>query len=126
MSLRWYVCGVHTRPAPAPRLQPRTVPRLDAWERCHALLAWLIGLNIADLVTTRAVLDRGGSESNPLMQGIVDTAAHAWLLKAACLIVVALLVLRSRSPQRVSLTLGVVNIWYALVVAWNMGVLLHA
>jgi hypothetical protein len=99
------------------------VARLDAWERCHALLAWLILLNIADLVTTHAVLDRGGSESNPLMQHIVDTAAHAWVLKGACLGVVALLVLRSRLPQRVSLTLGVVNLWYALVVAWNVGVL---
>jgi hypothetical protein len=117
---------VNVRPAIAPRLRPRTVPRLDAWERCHALLAWLIGLNIADLVTTHAVLDRGGTESNPLMQGIIDTAAHAWLLKGSCLAVVALLVLRSRLPQRVSLTLGVVNLWYALVVAWNLGVLARA
>jgi hypothetical protein len=117
---------VHVPLAPAPRLRPRTVARLDAWERCHALLAWLIALNIADLVTTHAVLARGGTESNPFMQGIIDTAAHAWVLKGACLAVVALLVLRSRSPQRVSLTLGVVNLWYAVVVAWNMGVLARA
>jgi hypothetical protein len=86
----------------------------------------LIGLNIADLLTTHAVLQRGGTESNPLMQGIIDTAAHAWMLKGLCLVVVASLVLRSRLPQRVSLTLGVVNLWYAIVVAWNLGVLARA
>jgi hypothetical protein len=48
------------------------------------------------------------------------------LLKGACLTIVALLVLRSRLPQRVSLTLGMVNLWYAIVVAWNLGVLARA
>ena len=114
------------RPAPAASLRPRSVPRLDAWERCHSLLAWLIALNIADLVTTRLVLNRGGTESNPLMQGVIDTAAHAWLLKGMCLVAVVTLVLRSRLPHRVALTLGVVNLWYALVVAWNLGVLVRA
>ena len=114
------------RPAPAAGLRPRSVPRLDAWERCHALLAWLIGLNIADLVTTRLVLSRGGTESNPLMQGIVDSAAHAWLVKGVCLVAVVALVLRSRLPHRVAWTLGAVNLWYSLVVAWNLGVLAQA
>jgi hypothetical protein len=54
-------------------MRPQSIPRLDAWHVCHSLLAWLIGLNIADLITTRAVLDRGGSESNPLMQGVIDS-----------------------------------------------------
>ena len=114
------------RPARAASLRPRSVPRLDAWERCHSLLAWLIGLNIGDLVTTRLVLDRGGSESNPLMQGIIDSTAHTWLLKGGCLVAVVALVLRSRMPQRVALTLGAVNLWYAIVVAWNLGVLVRA
>jgi hypothetical protein len=123
----WYRDGVAiSRSARAARLRPRSIPRLDAWERCHSLLAWLIGLNIADLITTRLVLDRGGTESNPLMQGIIESAAHVWLLKGGCLVAVVALVLRSRMPQRVALTLGAVNLWYALVVAWNLGVLVHA
>jgi hypothetical protein len=115
-----------SRLAPVAQVRPRSVPRLDAWERCHALLAWLIGLNIADLVTTRAVLDRGGRESNPFMQGIIDSAMHTWLVKGACLVVVVALVLRSRLPQRVAPALGAVNLWYAVVVAWNFGVLARA
>ena len=119
--------GVSTpRPARTASVRPRSIPRLDAWERCHSLLAWLIGLNIADLVTTQLVLDRGGTESNPLMQGIIDSTAHTWLLKGGCLVAVVALVLRSRMPQRVALTLGAVNLWYALVVAWNLGVLVRA
>lgn len=112
-----------SRSATAAGPRPRTVARLDAWERCHSLLAWLIALNIADLVTTRLVLDRGGTESNPLMQGIIESATHAWLVKGLCLVAVVALVLRSRLPHRVAITLGAVNLWYAVVVAWNLGVL---
>ena len=114
------------RPASAARLPPASVPRLDAWQICHSLLAWLVGLNIADIITTRAVLGRGGSESNPLMQGIIDNTVHASLVKLLCLAVVVTLVLRSRYPLRVAWTLGAVDLWYALVVVWNLGVLARA
>ena len=86
-------------------------------------MAWLIGLNIADLLTTRAVLARGGAESNPVMQGFIDNAVHASLVKSLCLVMVVALVLRSRFPARVAWSLGAVNVWYALVVAWNFVVL---
>ena len=114
------------RPAPAAPVRPASIPRLDAWQVCHSLLAWLIGLNIADIITTRAVLGRGGSESNPLMQGVIDSTMQASLVKLLCLALVVTLVLRSRYPLRVAWTLGAVNIWYALVVAWNLGVLARA
>jgi hypothetical protein len=111
------------RPAPVSPVRPASVPRLDAWQICHSLLAWLVGLNIADIVTTRAVLGRGGSESNPLMQGIIDSTIQASLVKLLCLAAVVTLVLRSRHPLRVAWTLGAVDVWYAFVVVWNLAVL---
>ena len=115
-----------SRPASVARVAPRSIPRLDAWQVCHSLLAWLIALNIADLLTTGAVLDRGGSESNPLMQGVIDNMMHASLVKFACMAVVVALVLRTKFPQRVAWSLGAVNLWYSLVVGWNLGVLARA
>ena len=112
--------------ASATRVAPRSVTRLDAWQVCHSLLAWLIALNVADLITTHAVLARGGSESNPLMQGVIDNIVHASLVKCVCIVVVVALVLRSRFPQRVAWSLGAVNLWYSLVVGWNLGVLARA
>jgi hypothetical protein len=111
------------RPAPITRLRPQSIPRLDAWQVCHSLLAWLIGLNIADLITTRAVLSRGGMESNPLMQGVIDSTLQASMVKFACIVAVVALVLRTRFPHRVAWSLGAVNLWYALVVGWNLSVL---
>ena len=91
-----------------------------------ALLAWLVGLNIADIVTTRAVLARGGVESNPVMQGIINNTMQASLVKSLCLVVVVGLVLRARSPGRIAWSLGAVDLWYALVVGWNLAVLARA
>jgi hypothetical protein len=115
-----------TRPVPIAELAPRSIPRLDSWQVCHSLLAWLVALNIADLITTREVLARGGSESNPLMQGVIDNMMHASLVKFACIAVVVALVLRTRFTHRVAWSLGAVNLWYALVVGWNLGVLARA
>ncbi|MEO5839924.1 MAG: DUF5658 family protein [Acidimicrobiales bacterium] len=114
------------RPAPLAHLQPRSVARLEAWQVCHSLLAWLIFLNIADLITTRLVLGRGGSESNPLMQGVIDSTMQASLVKFSCIVAVVALALRTRVPQRVAWSLGAVNVWYALVVGWNLGVLVRS
>ena|SRR5688572_24468157 len=100
--------------------------RFDARQVCHILLAWLIGLNISDLITTRAVLLRGGAESNPLMSAIVDSPAHASLVKCLCLAIVVVLALRTRFPGRIAWTLGAVTLWYALVVGWNLTVLARA
>ena len=112
-----------SHPAPVTRLRPRSIPRLESWQVCHSLLAWLVGLNIADLLTTRVVLGRGGTESNPLMQGVIDSTMQASLVKFACVVVVVALVLRTPFPHRVVWSLGAVNLWYALVVGWNLGVL---
>ena len=93
---------------------------VGARELCHWLLACLVGLNVGDLITTRAVLNRGGAEANPLMQGIVNDALHATSVKLLCLVVVTTLVSRTSMSQRIVLLLGAVNFWYAVVVCWNL------
>lgn len=100
--------------------------RFDARQVCNLLLAWLVGLNISDLITTRAVLLRGGAESNPVMNAIVDSTAHASFVKFLCLAIVVALALRTRFPSRTAWTLGAVNLWYALVVCWNLTMLARA
>jgi hypothetical protein len=100
--------------------------RFNARDVCNVLLAWLIGLNISDLITTRAVLLRGGAESNPVMGAIIDSTAHASFVKCSFLAIVVALALRTRFPARVAWTLGVVNLWYTLVVGWNLAVLTRA
>ena len=100
-------------------------PRFEVGEVCHSLLACLIGLNIGDLITTRAVLVHGGAESNPVMRGIVDSTMHASFVKSLCLIVVVALVVRTRLPGRVAWLLAAVNAWYLFVVGWNLTVLAH-
>ena len=111
---------------PTARVRSLSLPQLDARQVCHSLLAWLIGLNIGDLITTRAVLGRGGAESNPLMRGLVDSAAHASFVKCLCLAAVVALALRTRFPGRVAWTLGAINIWYAVVVGWNLTLVARA
>ena len=96
---------------------------VDARELCHWLVACLVGLNVGDLITTRAVLSRGGAEANPLMQGIVNDALRASSVKLLCLVVVITLVSRASLSQRVVLLLGAVNVWYAVVVSWNLAVI---
>ncbi len=107
-------------------LAGRSLLHVDIWDVCHSLLAWLIALNIADLITTHAVLGRGGAESNPVMQMFVTDLLRASLVKGLCLALVIALVLRTRRPGRVALTLGAVNVWYAIVVGWNCAVLVRS
>ena len=47
----------------------------------------------------RAVLGRGGGESNPLMQGVIDSTMQASLVKFACIVAVVALALRTRFPS---------------------------
>lgn len=114
-----------------PVLRPRyrtivSRPALDPWAVCHSLLAWLIALNAADLITTHGVLRAGGRETNPIMQPVIHNFWAAGAVKAACLALVVALAFRIRRPERVALALGAVNLWYACVVGWNFAMLARA
>lgn len=90
-----------------------------------ALFVSLVALNVLDLVTTRMVLDRGGEEGNPVMAPVVHNLAAASLVKGLCLALIWVLILRSRRSPRMLAVIGAVNVWYAIVIAWNLKVLLH-
>jgi Domain of unknown function (DUF5658) len=82
-------------------------------------------LNVADLITTRLVLDRGGDEGNPFMEPFAHSLATSVLLKALCLAAVVGLVSRLTPSVRIVRALVFVNVWYAFVVGWNAVVLLR-
>jgi hypothetical protein len=44
---------------------PRPEPRQEAWEDFQASLAWVLGLQLLDLVTTVGALGHGAVEANP-------------------------------------------------------------
>ena len=96
------------------------------WEICHGLLAWLVALNLADLITTRAVLRAGGAESNPLMEPFVQNIFSAGLVKAFFILLIVALVFRTRRLERMLPVLGMVDLWYFFVVIWNLTVLARA
>lgn len=88
-----------------------------------ALFVVLVVLNLADLVTTRMVLDRGGAEGNPIMAPIIDNQPLVVGLKALCLAAVGVLIARSRRSPRMLAVVAAVDAWYVFVVGWNVTVL---
>ena len=106
-------------------------PRMSNRERWSAFLAdprWplfvlLTVLNLADLITTVMVLDRGGAERNPFVQPIVDNMWLVGLLKAIVLVLVATLLTRCRGSRIAELALTGTTGWYLAVVCWNVAVL---
>jgi hypothetical protein len=109
-------------PASSPRVRLRRL--LDV--RPAVLVGTLALLNLADLVTTRLVLDRGGDEGNPVMRPFVEGVWGAALLKCACVVTIAALVSRCAGSLRVRVGLCLVVAWYAAVVTWNATVLLRS
>jgi hypothetical protein len=110
----------------APEL-PVAATRVPWWRHPTLLLVTALALlNGADLLTTRLVLDRGGDEGNPLMRPFVEGVWGAAALKFGCLALIALLARRCLGSVRVRRGLVLVVGWYAVVVAWNVGVLARA
>jgi hypothetical protein len=101
---------------------PRPV-RIHVPRAVVALLVALAALNLADLITTRLVLDRGGAEGNPLMRPLVEGLWPALSSKALCLVLIAALAVRCPRPRWTVRLLAPVTVWYGLVVAWNVVVL---
>jgi hypothetical protein len=90
------------------------------------LVVFLGLLNLADILTTKAVLDRGGSEGNPLMKPLVEDMWGAALVKLGLLIAIAFLVQRCPRSPRLLRGLTAVVVWYTAVVAWNVVVVSQA
>ena len=87
------------------------------------LFVALIVLNVADVISTELVLARGGVETNPFIQPIVDDMMTVSLLKGLVLAIVGVLLLRCRDSRIVDLALTITTGWYIAVVGWNFTVL---
>lgn len=88
------------------------------------LLAWLIVLNVADLVTTMLVLLGGGREHNPVMQPFVEEWWSSVLIKATVLGIIFLLLVRCcELSSTTRLALVAANLWYLGVLVWNLVIL---
>jgi hypothetical protein len=100
--------------------------RVRWWRQTLVLVGLLAVLNLADLLTTRLVLSRGGSEGNPVMAPLVEGMWGAAVLKLACVGLIAMLAQRCLGSVRARCGLLVVVAWYAAVVSWNVVVLARA
>jgi hypothetical protein len=53
------------------------------------LIAAFVALQLSDVITTQAILSRGGGESNPLVFHFMQTFGESWWIPKLCLAVVA-------------------------------------
>ena len=84
----------------------------------HALEAGFVGLQVADLVTTRRAVQSGtGHEANPLMAQ--PSVAVALKAGASVVLVAAMEHWRQRHPKAAWVTLAVLDAGYAAIVARN-------
>ena len=101
---------------------PVGVSRLPTDHRWPLYIA-LVVFNVLDLITTAVVLDRGGTERNPLVKPIVDGIWDVALVKGVVLVLVAVLLTRCRESRIADLALAGTTGWYIAVVIWNCAVL---
>jgi hypothetical protein len=61
---------------------PRPEPAAEAWQDFQAAVAWLLGLQILDLLTTLGGLAHGAVEANPLGRLVLLHGGPAGLVQA--------------------------------------------
>jgi hypothetical protein len=92
-------------------------------------LFWIIaGLQVADLVTTYEILDKGGREGNVFMKEVILTPL-APVVKALALLLLAAIVVRSQNygsprPPRLYALLWIVFAMYIVVIVNNVSIVL--
>lgn len=89
-----------------------------------ALIVLLIALQIADGLTTWAILHHGGRELNPTVRWAMDKLGMAWGLIAAKAWVIGCIVAISFVPGG-NIGLAILAIFYGLIVASNVRVYLR-
>jgi hypothetical protein len=110
---------VEATPIPRTASTQSTRSTRSARSTTVTLVAILVGLNIADLLSTHLVLARGGIEGNPLVAPLISGLWAAAVLKGFVLVIIAVLAMRTPSI-RLRIVLGAVDVWYLGVVAWNL------
>jgi hypothetical protein len=109
---------------------------VEAWQDFTALVAWLLGLQLLDLLTTLGALANGAAEGNPLAAALLDSHGAAGLVQIKVIAVVLVLgwlpafrlVHSPLRPSRVSaaiflVALVVLTMVYSGVVFHNLAVL---
>jgi hypothetical protein len=87
----------------------------------------LMVLNAADVLATRAVLDRGGVEMNPLMRNLMEGLALPMGLKVLVAGTVGVLLLCCPPRSKVAEpAVAAVVAGYALIVVWNLSLVVQA
>lgn len=114
----------HVGPVTALRAPARPTRRnAVAGSLAARLFIALVVLNAVDLLTTHLVLGRGGAEANPFLSPIIDNVVGAVGVKALCLLAIGGLIMRSRRSSRMLAVVAAVDLWYVIVIAWNVRVL---
>lgn len=81
----------------------------------------LVALNIADVASTRLVLDAGGVEQNPVMRPLLGLAVGPWLVKSVVAAIVgALLWAAPADDRRSEAVVAAVIMFYVGVIIWNL------
>ncbi len=87
----------------------------------------LVLLNLLDVVLTKVVLANGGHEANPLVRPIIDHSLTPLVLKCGVALLVGWLLMISPVERRlVDRATAAVVIIYAVVVGWNLGLVIQA
>jgi len=113
---------------------PRPHRAAEAWQDFAAVLAWLLGLQLLDLLTTLGALAHGAEEGNPFAAALLEARGPAALVQLKVVaLVLALgwlpafaLVQRGRNAAAVAGFLGVLvalALLYSGVVVHNLAVL---
>jgi hypothetical protein len=91
------------------------------------MAAALLSLNLLDVVTTKLIIEAGGSEANPVMAPIVDHPYAAYALKLSMAVGVGVLLLKAPRSSRLAdrAVLAAIGV-YMLVIGWNTGLLISA
>lgn len=88
------------------------------------LAAWLVVLNVADVLLTKAVLHQGGVEANPVMAGLMGGLAAPLGLKMLIAGLAGVLLLLCPPDARVGeRAVTAVVALYSFIVVWNVAVL---
>lgn len=100
----------------------RTVP-LYRW--CMAVT--LMGFSLADVYVTQAIRRAGGTETNPVMVGLISDPSSQLLVKTLVTLAVCVLLIAVRTTSVAFVRgVGLVIALYVVVMGWNLGVLLAA
>ncbi len=87
----------------------------------------LVLLNLLDVILTKVVLANGGHEANPLVRPIIDHSLTPLVLKCGVALLVGWLLMISPVERRlVDRATAAVVIIYAVVVGWNLGLVIQA